>query len=155
MRQAAFDALVDSWERGIGGDKIQCVDGRIGRMLGSLVWLDHDENNWQMRRLEQHKNDIFSKAAEVIRAAAAEAAEQTADAALQAVGRSYLSSSSAELAQLGDVDADKERAWVEATRARIGRMVDDHVAALAREAPDTVPKHAIAGVKNEAMAALS
>jgi hypothetical protein len=155
MRQAAFDALVDSWERGIGGDKIQCVDGRIGRMLGSLVWLDHDENNWQMRRLEQHKNDIFSKAAEVIRAAAAEAAEQTADAALQAVGRSYLSSSSAELAQLGDVDADKERAWVEATRARIGRMVDDHVAALAREAPDTVPTHAIAGVKNEAMAALS
>ena len=155
MRQAAYDALVDSWERGIGGDKIQCVDGRISRMLGSLVWLDHDEKNWQMRRLEQHKNDIFSKAAEVIRAAASEAAEQTADAGLQAVGKSYLASSSAELAQIGDVDAAKERAWVEATRARIGRMVDDHVATLAREAPGTIPKHAIEGVKKEALAALS
>lgn len=154
LRQAAFDALVDCWERGIGVDQIQCVDGRIGRMLGALVWLDHDEANWQLRRLEQHKNEIFEEAARVIRAAAEEAAGQTADAGLRAAGLAYLASTPAELARAGVVDAAAERAWVEDTRARVALAVDARIAALERAAPGTVPAHAAEGIKKEALAAL-
>ena len=154
MRQAAYDALVDSWERGIGGDKIQCVDGRIGRMIGSLAWLDCDERNWDLRRLEQHKNEIFAKAIEVIKAAVTEAAGQDLDTGLKRVGQSYLAATQAELAQIGEVDLAKELEWIEATRGRIGRMIDEHVAALDRTAPGTVPKHAIEGIKKEAYSAL-
>lgn len=155
MRQASYDALVDSWGRGIGGDQIQCVDGRIGRMLGSLSWIDCDENNWEMRRLEQHKNEIFEKVAGVIKASAAEAASQDGDAALKRVGLSYLATTQAELAQIGTVDPAKEKDWIAATRERIGRMIDDHCASLDRAAPGTVPKHAIQGIKKEACSALA
>ncbi|GFR88683.1 hypothetical protein ElyMa_002524100 [Elysia marginata] len=154
MRQACYDALVDSWERGIGGDVIQCVDGRISRMLGSLSWLDCDERNWEMRRFEQHKNEIFEKAAEIIKASAAEAANQNEDAALKRVGRSYLATTQAELAQIGAVDVAKEKDWIAATRVRIGQMVDQYAATLDQTAPGTVPKHAIGGIKKEACSAL-
>ena len=108
MRQAVYDALVDSWERGgVGGEEIQCVDGRISRMVGSLTLLDWDTQNWEMRRLEQYKNDLFALAGRVIQAAARRAAEQDADEGLQKVGRSFLATSPAELRQIGDVDGRK------------------------------------------------
>lgn len=153
MRQAAYDALVDSWERGIGGDKIQCVDGRIGRMLGSLTLLDHDERCWEMRRLEQHKNDIYALAAEVIRAAAVEAAEST-DYALQQVGKSYLATTPAELREVGDVDEARERSWTAATRQRVSQAIDEHIAEVDARVPGVIPKHAVEGIKAEALAAL-
>ena len=155
MRQAAFDALVDSWERGLGGEQIQCVDGRISRMVGSLTLLDCDEQNWEMRRLEQHKNEIFAKAAGVIRAAAADAAGDAADPALQKVGRAYLATSAAELRQIGPLDGAKEAEWAASTRERISRMVDAHLAELDQQAPGAVPGHAVSGVKAEALAALA
>src|SRR5205807_946238 len=63
MRQALFDSLVDAWEEGIAGRKITCVNGRTTRILSALVLLDADERNWQVKKLEQFKNDIFEEAA--------------------------------------------------------------------------------------------
>jgi hypothetical protein len=154
LRQAAFDALVDSWGRGIGGDHIQCVDGRIGRMVGSLAWLDCDEGNWQMLRLEQHKNEIFGKAGQLIQQAAASAAEQADDAKLRAVGESYLATSVAELAKAGPVDAEVEKAWIVETQARIVEMVDEYAAGLDGSGGAVISKHALEGIKKEAAAAL-
>ena len=124
-------------------------------MVGSLAWLDCDEKNWDLRRLEQHQNEIFAKAAEVIKAAAVDAAGQGADAALGRVGQSYLATTAAELAQVGDVDPSKEKEWVVSTQIRIGRMIDDHIAALDLTAPGTIPKHAVEGIKKEAESALA
>jgi len=155
LRQAAYDALVDSWERGMGGEEIQCVDGRIGRILGSLTLLDWDEKNWEMRRLEQYKNEIYALAAETIRAAATEAASQDSNAALQKVGQSYLATSQAELRRIGHVDGAAEEAWIAATTALVSRAIDAHLAELNRLTPGVVPKHAVDGIKAEALAALT
>ena len=154
MRQAAYDALVDSWGTGFGGEIIQCVDGRISRMLGSLSWLDHDERNWDMRRLEQHKNDIYSLAAEVIRSAEVEAAEQNGNPELQKVGKAYLATTAAELSQIGPLNDTTEKAWISATRERVARAIDAHIAELNERAPGVIPGHAINGIKMEALAAL-
>jgi hypothetical protein len=154
LRQAVYDALVDCWERGIQGDRVQCVDGRVGRLIASLTLLDFDERTWCMKRLEQHKNDVYAKTQQVIHAAAAEAAAQTGNPALRKVGQSYLAADAAELAALGPVDPAAEEAFVAATHTRIGRMIDEHVAALDQIALGTIPPHAMEGLKREACAAL-
>ena len=154
LRQAVYDALVDCWERGIQGDRIQCVDGRIGRLISSLTLLDFDERTWCMKRLEQHKNDVYAKTQQVIHAAASEAAAQAGDPALRKVGQSYLAATRAELEALGPIDPAAEAAFVAATHARIERMVDEHVAALDQIALGTIPPHAMEGLKREATASL-
>lgn len=155
MRQAVYDALVDSWERGIGGDRIQCVDGRISRMVGALSLLDHDQENWGMQRLEQHKNDIYAMAADVIRAAAVEAAEQDEDSALQKVGKSYLAATPAELREIGDVDEEKEKDWTDTTLVRVAQAIDSYIADANERTPGVVPPHVVDSIKREALAALA
>lgn len=150
LRQAAFDALVDSWDRGIGAEHIQCVDGRISRVVGSLAWLDCDAQNWDVRRLEQHKNEVFTAAERVIKAAAEEAAAQDADPARRAVGRAYLAATAAELEAAGAVSPEAEAAWAAETRARIAAAVDEYAAAH----PGAIPPHAVESLKVEAGAAL-
>lgn len=150
MQQAIFDALVDSWERGIGSDEIQCVDGRISRLLGSLALLDHDSANWDMRRLEQHKNDIFEKAKTVIRQAAEEMADNDSDAEMQKVGRSYLAQTAQELQALGDVDGEREDEFRELVRERIVFMIDKYI----DEHKGAIPDHTVEGIKKEATAAV-
>ena len=155
LRQAAFDALVDSWQPGLSGERIQCVDGRISRLLGSLATLDFDEKNWDMRRLEQYRNDVFSLAAEEIRSAAAEAASQTDDQRLQVIGRAHLALTPAELAAVGDVDEDEEKRWLARVAQRVSRAVDQHIADVNQRVPGAIPSHVSGGIKKEALSALA
>ena len=152
LRRAFFDALVDCWEHEAGGEAIQCVDGRIGRVLSSLTLLDWDERNWEMRRLEQYRNDIYVLAGEVIRAAAVEAAEQTADPVLQEIGRAYLATSYDQL--LVESGGAKEREWIADTKARMARAIDAHIVEVNSRVPGAIPQRAIAEIKSEALAAL-
>ena len=152
LRQAFFDALVDCWGREGEGEAIQCVDGRISRVLGSLTLLDWDERNWEMRRLEQYKNDIYALAGEVIRAAAVEAAEQTADPILQEIGRAYLATSYDQL--LVDSAGVKEQEWIAGTKKRMAQAIDAHIVEINSRVPGAIPQRAIAEIKSEALSAL-
>jgi hypothetical protein len=155
MRQAAYDALVDSWEEGLEGENIQCVDGRISRMLGSLTLLDFDERNWNMRRTEQHKNDIFEMTKKLIRVEAEAAAGQKDDLELQKVGKAYLATTLAEMNAVGATDDSKEKEWMETTRGKISAAIDAHIAKLNKDTPGTIPDHLLPGIKSQALAALS
>jgi hypothetical protein len=154
MRQAAFDALVGAWEPGLGGEQIQCVDGRISRLVGSLATLDCDPRNGHVARLEHHKNEIFALAAAEIRAAAAAAAEQDDEPALRDVGRAYLAETQAELQSIGALDEEAERAWTGAARARVERAIDARLAEIERTSPGAFSGPAAESVKTEALAAL-
>jgi hypothetical protein len=153
LRQAVYDALVDCWERGIQGEKIQCVDGRIGRLLSALTLLDFDEATWGLKRLEQHKNEVYAEAQKVIREAAQEAA-QGADPEMRRVGRGFLAATPAELAAAGTPSPAAEAAFLAATHARIEAMIDAHVAASEHTAGGALPPHAVEGLKKEATASL-
>lgn len=147
LRQAIFDALVDSWEKGLQGDAIQCVDGRISRLLGALTLLDFDEATWGLKRLEQHRNEVFAAAQGAIRAAAEEAV-QGHDPELRRVGRAFLASSPEELAAAGTADPAAEASFAASARARIEAVVDAHAAA------HPLPPHVAEGLKKEATASL-
>lgn len=147
LRQAAFDAMVDCWERGIGADAIQCVDGRISRFVGSLALLDWDQRNWDVLRLEEHKNAIFADAARVIRERAQVAAESD-NPKVSAVGRSYLATTAADLV---DTDPDTEAAWQAETQKAITENIDKYVRGLDS---GVIPAHMVADIKKEAAAAV-
>jgi hypothetical protein len=155
LRRAVFDALYDCWEDGIVGRKIVCVNGRTSRILAALILLDWDTRNWEVKKLEQFKNDIFAKAATVIAAEAATAAASD-DPEMRRAGRLHLARTTAELSAVGDVsDAVAER-LAGRMRDAIGAMVDAHV----RELEDglgvkgAIPAYLVAAVAAEAQAAV-
>jgi len=150
LQQSVFDALADCWERGTGHDEMQCVDGRISRLLGSLALLDHDAGTWDIRRLEQHKNDIFEKTKKVIDRMARAAAEQDEDAELKKVGRSYTAATAQELAAVGATDDKVEEEFKGRLREAIRQMVD----AYDRDHPAAIPRRSLEGIKKEAVAAV-
>ena len=151
LRQAVFDALVDSWEPGADGGvrHIVCVNGRSTRLLASLVLLDFDKQNWSVKSLEQFKNDAFARAAAAIAETAA-AAAAGADPDLRAAAAAYSATTPAALAAAGASDAASER-LADQMRDAVGAAVD----ALARETGISLPAPVLAGVRAEAQAAVA
>jgi hypothetical protein len=150
LKQAVFDALYDSWEEGIDDRAIVCVNGRTSRLLSSLVLLDWDKRNWEVKKLEQFKNDIFAAAAQVIDESA-RAAAASADAGQAAAGKLYLARTAAELEAVGEVPADAEDHLANAMRDAIRKMVDEYVA---REVAGAVPSYLVSSIKEDACAAV-
>jgi hypothetical protein len=156
LRRAVFDALYDCWEEGLGGRHIVCVNGRTARILGALALLDWDRRNWEVKKLEQFKNDVYARAAGVIAAEAARAAA-SGDPAAQSAGRLYLAKTPAEAAAAGPVPAAAAEALAERMRAAIAAMVVDYV----REVEEglgvqgAIPPYLVAAVTEEAQAAVA
>ncbi len=148
LRQAAFDALVGSWEDGVAGRSIVCINGRTARMVGSLALLDYDPENWELTTVQEMKNEIMESVKTYISRAAQDAAKST-DAKLRDVGRSYISST-----EIIEVDEKTEAEFKAKLSVDIGRMVDDAVQKINRRANGAISSPLAEGIKNEAIAAI-
>ena len=153
LRRAVFDALYDCWEEGIGGRKIVCVNGRTSHFLASLVLLDWDRRNWEVKKLEQFKNDIYAAAAKVI-AAEAERAAAGADGDLARAGRLYLARTTAEIRAIGEVPDAATGQLSGQMRAAISDMVQKYVRELDESAKGAIPPYLVAAITEEACAAV-
>jgi len=155
LRQATFDALYDCWEEGIAGRRIVCVNGRTSRILAALTLLDWDRRNWEVKKLEQFKNDIYAKAATVI-SAEAERAAASADPDTQRAGRAYLARTAAEIRAAGDVPEAAAERLAEQMRDAIGTMVAVYVRELEDDlgVKGAIPPYMVASVAEEAKAAV-
>jgi hypothetical protein len=155
MRQAVFDALYDCWEEGVTGRKIVCVNGRISRLLSALILLDWDKRNWEVKKLEQFKNDIYAAAAAVI-AAEAEQAANSSDPDMRRAGRLHLARSAAEATAIGEPPKAVSDQLAEKMRTAIGAMVDSYVRNLEEGlgVKGAIPTYMIASVTEEAKAAV-
>lgn len=156
LRQALFDALADSWGPDLlQGRKIECVTGRVDRILGALVLNDWDKRNWEVKKLEQFKNDIFERAGQVIEAVARRAAE-SGDGEQQKAGRLYLARSSAEARAVGEVSDEASAALAAQMKDEIGAMVDTYIETLERDLgiKGAIPEYMVNGIKEEAKAAV-
>ena len=153
LRQAAFDALVDSWEQGLSGGAIQCVDGRISRMLGSLTLLDFDRRNSEMRMLQTYKNAIFARTGALIDKAYADIARSD-DPALRKIAEHFDADSLAQLEAIGEPDPAVKKRFLEALESQIEAMIDAYVSDLDASVRGAVPPRTIEGIKKEALKAL-
>lgn len=118
IRDAVVDSLADFYERRHGGtgDNPVCVNGRCGRMLESLVLVDHDDSLGGALTLEQHRNDIIEQVKTVL-AREISAAKNSDDADMRAVAEAYEGSST-------PVDAAAENRFKESIRREIDVIVD-------------------------------
>jgi hypothetical protein len=153
LRQATFDALYDCWEEGIAGRRIVCVNGRTSRILAALTLLDWDRRNWEVKKLEQFKNDIYAAAAKVI-AAEAERAAAGGDGDLARAGRLYLARSMAEIEAIGEVPDAATAQLAEQMRAAIGVMVQKYGREVDEDAKGAIPPYLVAAITEEACAAV-
>jgi hypothetical protein len=143
------------WEEGVTGRKIVCVNGRISRLLSALILLDWDKRNWEVKKLEQFKNDIYAAAAAVI-AAEAEQAANSSDPDMRRAGRLHLARSAAEATAIGEPPKAVSDQLAEKMRTAIGAMVDSYVRNLEEGlgVKGAIPTYMIASVTEEAKAAV-
>jgi hypothetical protein len=153
IRRAVFDALVDSWEPGVGPGAVRhivCVNGRTTRVLAALVLLDWDERNWDVKSLEQFKNDVFAASAAVIAETAAVAARDP-DGEMRAAAAAWLAKTPAELAAAAASDEASE-ALAARMRAAVSDLVSEMVSRHGLE--NRLPAPVIEAVRSEALAAV-
>jgi len=155
LRQAVFDSLYDCWEEGIVDRKIVCVNGRVSRLLSSLILLDWDKRNWEVKKLEQFKNDIYAAAALVI-TAEAERAANSDDPDMQRAGRLYLAQTAAEAISVGEVSDAASGRLADQMREAIGNAVNTYVRELEEDlgVKGAIPLYMVAAVTEEAKAAV-
>ena len=153
IRQAVFDGLVDAWEPGgaHGVRHIVCVNGRTTRMLAALVLLDWDKRNWNVKSLEQFKNEIFERAAKII-TNEAELAAKGSDPELRNAALAWTAKSPTEIQNLSISEEATEK-LAEKMRAAISRDVDEYAREL--NLSETLPAPMIDAVRMEAQAAVA
>ena len=149
IRQAVFDALVDAWEPG-AVRHIVCVNGRTSRILSALVLLDWDQRNWNVKTLEQFKNEVFERSNQIIATVAKDAAAGS-DPGLRAAAAAWVAKTPQELEAAEASEEDTER-LSELMRAEIRREIDQM--AQDQDIKNSLAPQIIDAVKLEAQAAV-
>jgi hypothetical protein len=149
IKQAIFDELSDARSQTTG--RVECVNGRTGRVLASLVLLDWDERNWELKKLEDYRNEAFKAANQAIHDFAAAAAADP-DPERRRLGLSYTAHTAAEAAAAGEFDEETEAAFRAEIVAEVGRVIDAYVLRTNSITPGAIPAFMVAPIKAEAQA---
>ncbi|NBU05670.1 MAG: hypothetical protein EBT39_04915 [Sphingobacteriia bacterium] len=155
MKQAIFDNLLDCWENDIltGERKIVCVTGRATRMLSSLTLLDYDSQNWEVKKFEDFKQEIFKNVKKIIMDEATKASNST-NTDMQNAGRSYLATTREELENIPQVTEEAVANLNMQIKESISTMIDSYVADLETSFSTDIPQYMKNSVKKEAMSAV-
>ena len=150
MRQAFFDAAVDC----NGRNGLVCMNGRSARFIASLTLLDHDQRNWDIRKSEQYKNEIFEEIKKVIRSEAEKTATIADDDESRKVARSYLATTQEEMNEIGDVDESYVESFKEYLKEKITIKVEEVVNAINSRSPGAISDESKRKVIDEAFMTL-
>ena len=146
IKQSIFDVLYDCWEDGLFERKIVCVNGRTSRILSSLILLDFDTRNWEVKRLEQLKNDIYQKTAIVIEEEAKNALSSD-DILYQNAGKLYLSKTEEEFKNIGETSDE----ITEKLSKKMKESIEKMIRTFFKE--NSIPEYMIKTIIEEAQAA--
>jgi hypothetical protein len=113
MRDAVVDALANSFE---GGSQV-CINGRAGRVLGSLATLDFDPSLGEVMTFEAYRNQIFQETKDIVNSAI-ENAKNSPDADMRAVGAAY--------EEGGDPVGEGAKTFTESLKTSIDNNIDTY-----------------------------
>jgi hypothetical protein len=155
LRQAVYDALFDCYEDTLFGRDIVCVNGRVSRILSSLVLLDYDQRNWEIKKLEQFKNDIYARTHAIIKKIAKKASK-SGDRGMQLAGLLYLAESADDVKKIGEVPAEDQERLAQSMREATLAMIDEYLADLDKNSgiKNAIPEFLVESTKKEALAAI-
>ena len=155
MRQAIFDNLLDSWELNAISKvrEIVCVTGRATRIISSLTLLDFDEQNWEVKKFEEFKNEIFIRVKNIIQEEAIKATHDPNED-IQNAGKMYTATT---LEEFNLITKPTQEATAELnTRIKesISNMIDSYVINIEKEFNTNIPNYMKNSVKKEAIASI-
>jgi len=155
IKQAIFDNLLDCWEDDaiFGEKKIVCVTGRATRMLGSLTLLDFDQRNWEVKKFEDFKNEIFKNVKDIIKMESENAANSS-NVDLQNAGRLYLATTVEEMQNITQPSEDATATLNNIIKNKISDMIDNYVNKLEQQFFTEIPPYMKNSVKKEALASI-
>jgi hypothetical protein len=154
IKQSIFDNLIDSWEADIiMGEKIVCVTGRATRMLGSLTLLDFDEENWEVKKFEDFKNEIFNKVKHIIQIESEKAANDP-NGDIRNAGRMYLATTMEEFNTIEKPSQGATNELNTRIKEAISNMIDEYVIEIEKQFHTNIPSYMKNSVKREAIASI-
>jgi hypothetical protein len=155
IKQSIFDNLLDCWENNIltGERTIVCVTGRATRMLSSLTLLDYDPQNWEVKKFEDFKQEIFKNVKKIIMDEATKASNSS-NVDMQNAGRSYLATTREELENIPQVTEEAIANLNMQIKESISAMIDSYVVDLEKSFSTDIPQYMKNSVKKEAMSAV-
>lgn len=65
-KQTMLESLTDNLKNCVENGNIVCVTGRVARIVSTLILLDFDENNWNMKLVDDYKAEILNKTKNII-----------------------------------------------------------------------------------------
>ena len=155
IKQSIFDNLVDAWEFDsfTNGLKIVCVTGRATRMLSSLTLLDFDEQNWDVKKFEEFKNDIFNKVKQIIMKQS-EIASLSSDQNIKNAGLSYLAKTAEEFNSIPTPSYEATTELNNTIKKEISNMISSYVQSLESDYNTKIPEYMKNSIEKEAIASI-
>jgi hypothetical protein len=151
MRQSMFDALVDCHDdRG----NIVCINGRVCRYISALSFLDWDKNNWELKKTEDYRNEIFEKLKDVVKDLAFDIHNQNSDPEIRKAAMTYVVNSMDEMNALGSIDYDKAYEVEGMLRQAVSAHIDDMINEINTDNPDAILPGVASSIKEDALAAI-
>lgn len=123
-KKAMLTALGDNLKNCVENGHIVCVVGRVTRIVSTLILLDFDEQNWNMKLVDDYKEEILNKTKNIIQEVATLALNTTLDAP----AREYLikEREPTDLVSIPEIKGDTEEDLVEIMRKCIIEMIDEY-----------------------------
>ena len=146
MKEALIHALKDCVEH----DNVVCVNGRIAQIFGSLVLLDYDKRNWGILKLEQHKNEIYQLAANLIK----ESINKRVSICVgddKIAAQAYQAQNANDLSYVNPVAEEKLKVEL---KGELLDMIDNYVKEANINSPNIFPPPQISAIKIEVAAAV-
>ncbi len=124
MKERLINSLFDNLIDCVENDYVVCVNGRASRIISTLVLYDFDKKNWDIRKFEDIKNEIFENTKRIIASVAIQATNSQ-DIEMQKAGRIYLAKTQKEYEEIGEIKDEYFNKLIEEMKREIGLMVDN------------------------------
>lgn len=153
IKQAVFDALYDCWETVYTGREIVCATGRTLRLISALTTLDHDNRNWEMTVMDEHKNEIMELVGvRIIDVAKRE--KTNADPDIKRAAYYYLAETKEQLDAVGDVSEEAEEKLFNIMKQEVEDVITKYIEGLEQKGISKMSDYYIDLIKKDAVAAI-
>ena len=123
-KKTMITALSDNLKNCVENGNIVCVTGRVARVISTLILLDFDENNWNMKLVDDYKEEILNKTKNIIQ----EVATLALNTDLDEYAKEYLTEERepTDLISIPEIKGNTEEDLVNIMKKCIVEMIDEY-----------------------------
>lgn len=123
-KKTMITALSDNLKNCVENGNVVCVTGRVARIISTLILLDFDENNWNMKLVDDYKEEILNKTKNIIQ----EIATLALNTDLDKYAKEYLTTERepTDLVSIPEISGNSEEDLVNIMKKCVIEMIDEY-----------------------------